>query len=352
LNRDTYKIDREGLRTLIGYMIREYRVIGPVMRGGSVSFERIGDPSALLLNYRGKALLPVKKFFLPPREVLFEYEILNGDVKIKDRLSASPPEKTILFGVRACDIAGLEIMKKTFSRHFEDPYVLSRLENTIVIGVMCDAALPTCFCYQADTGPLPRGGFDMFLVPLDDYYLVDVGSRKGMEIVLGNKDLFSRASPGDIALRDSKVRELIEAMKKSNTPRLSTLYDTLIKSYESDLWSDYAENCLSCGKCNFACPTCYCFDVHDEVDLSLKRGARVREWDSCHFLSFTRVASGEIFRKDRSSRIKQRIYHKLVYSVNDIGIISCVGCGRCIEVCPTSIDLREVMRRIMGVRAL
>ena len=351
MGMEIYRIGREALRTLINRLIEEYRVIAPVVHGDRVLFEHLRDLSALHLNYRGKALLPVKKFFLPQREVLFEYEILDGDVVIRDMLSVSPPEKTILLGIRACDIASLEIMRKTFNKHFRDPYVLSRLENTIVIGIMCDEALPTCFCYQAGSGPLPRGNFDMFLVPLSDYYLVEVGSEDGRKIVLRNKDLFLRASLDDIILRDSKVRELIEAMKKSNTPQLSTLYDALVESYEHYVWDNYAEKCLSCGKCNFVCPTCYCFDVHDEADLSLKRGMRIREWDSCHFLSFTRVASGEVFRRDRSSRIKQRVYHKLVYSVNDIGTISCVGCGRCIEVCPASIDLREAMREVVGVRA-
>ncbi len=348
LNNELYRISGDGVYVLVDRMVREYVVFGPVMRNGDISFEQIQESSILLLDYKGRALLPVKKFFLPPREVLFEYEIIDGDIVIRDRLSASPQRKKLLFGVRACDIAGLEIMRKTFDRNFRDPYVLSRMESMVVIGVMCSEVLPTCFCYQADSGPLPKGGFDMFLVPLGDHYLVEVGSKEGRKIVLDNKDLFSQASPGDVALRDSTVEKLIEKMRNINIPHLSTLYNRFIESYESSLWDVYAERCLSCGKCNFVCPTCYCFDIHDETDLGLKRGARIREWDSCHFLSFTRVASGEIFRRDRSSRVKQRIYHKFVYSINDIGSISCVGCGRCVEVCPASIDPREIIREIIG----
>jgi len=352
LVRNFYKISEENLYILLDRLGKEYKIVGPVKRDDAIFFEYVNDASELVLRYNGRSLLPIKKFFLPPREILFEYEIIDNDVVIRDKLEELQKSRTVIFGARACDITSLEILKKTFSKDFEDPYVLTRTRTTIIIGVMCEDVSPTCFCYQAGSGPVPKESFDIFLYRLGDHYLVQVGSEKGEEIVSSNADLFSKASPEDISKKDIMAEKLIEKMKKLDIPELQSLYSTLTSIYEATLWDEYAKKCLSCGKCNFACPTCYCFDIHDEVDLGLRYGARIREWDSCHFLSFTRVASGEVFRKDRSSRIKQRIYHKLVYSVNDIGITSCVGCGRCIEVCPASIDLREIIKRVMEERGI
>ena len=44
--------------------------------------------------------------------------------------------------------------------------------------------------------------------------------------------------------------------------------------WNSLLWDVLGERCLACGTCNLVCPTCYCFDVRDEVALSLDEGER------------------------------------------------------------------------------
>jgi hypothetical protein len=79
------------------------------------------------------------------------------------------------------------------------------------------------------------------------------------------------------------------------------------------------------------CPTCYCFDVNDEVGLGSRAGTRVRSWDSCLFKSHALVAGGENFRHGRASRIKFRFYHKQRGFVADTegraagvaGVLSC-----------------------------
>ena len=344
-----YRISRDDLFRIIDEFINEYEVIAPIKKNDSIAFERVNSSREITISYPGRTLLPVKKFFLPPREVLFEYEIGEGGIVIHDSLERVMEEKRVIIGAKPCDISSLAILSRTFRKHFNDPYINARLSNTIIIGITCEEVADTCFCYQAGSGPLPSSNYDLLLTRLpNNQYLVEVGSEKGLGIINNNKELFREAREEDIRYREEKMRELINAMTHQNLPRLSMVYNDLVNSYDSAMWREYAEKCLSCGKCNFVCPTCYCFDVHDETDFELRRGKRVRTWDACHFLSFTRVASGEVFRKDRSSRIKQRIYHKLVYSINDIGIITCVGCGRCIDVCPAGIDIREVILKSWG----
>jgi sulfhydrogenase subunit beta (sulfur reductase) len=118
--------------------------------------------------------------------------------------------------------------------------------------------------------------------------------------------------------------------------------------YESVAWNELADRCLSCGACSFVCPTCYCFDVRDDVDLGTRSGRRTRIWDSCLFTSHAAVAGGENFRKSRSSRVKFRFYHKQRGFVAEYGRPSCVGCGRCSVACPAGIDIVTVIRTIRG----
>ena len=44
-------------------------------------------------------------------------------------------------------------------------------------------------------------------------------------------------------------------------------------------------------------------------------------------------------------RFRQRFMHKLVYfPANNDGMYSCVGCGRCVEKCPSSLNIVKVIK--------
>jgi NAD(P)H-flavin reductase len=85
------------------------------------------------------------------------------------------------------------------------------------------------------------------------------------------------------------------------------------------------------------CPTCFCFDVKDEVALNLKEGERLRFWDGCMLVDFAKVATGENFRHDRASRFRHRIFRKGKYVIERYGRVGCVGCGRCAIACLAGI---------------
>ncbi len=339
-------ISKQNLIHLLEKLSKKFVIFGPKKQNGNIIIDKINDLSHLVLEYEGRSLIPPKKFFLPPTEVLFEYEIEKDNIKIWDKLVELKKQKRILIGIKPCDISSLNILDKVFIREFHDPYVTTRRQNTIIVGITCETIVDTCFCVFTDSGPLVREGFDLLLTRIDESYLVEVGSEKGGQLISKFDELFQPAPQEFIRAREEKMESLIEKISSLVLPNFSEMYDIMVKNFHHEIWKELSNQCLSCGKCNFVCPTCYCFDVYDDVDLLLKHGKRIRRWDSCHFLSFTRVASGEVFRKERETRIKQRIYHKLVYSVNDIGVISCVGCGRCINVCPAGIDIREIVREL------
>ena len=50
-------------------------------------------------------------------------------------------------------------------------------------------------------------------------------------------------------------------------------------------------------------------------------------------------------RNSQMQRFRQRFMHKLVYyPVNNNGMFSCVGCGRCVEKCPSSLNIVKVIK--------
>ena len=67
------------------------------------------------------------------------------------------------------------------------------------------------------------------------------------------------------------------------------------------------------------------------------------------FSDFTLMAHGTN-RPTQTERFRQRFMHKLVYfPSNNEGLYSCVGCGRCLEKCPQSIHIVNVIKAL-GVK--
>ena len=73
-------------------------------------------------------------------------------------------------------------------------------------------------------------------------------------------------------------------------------------SFKSKLWEELSRTCFSCGTCNLVCPTCYCFDVADDLNLDAVSGNRTRTWDGCMLPHFALVAGGHNFRPAPASR--------------------------------------------------
>lgn len=64
------------------------------------------------------------------------------------------------------------------------------------------------------------------------------------------------------------------------------------------------------------------------------------------FPAFSRMAGGVNPRLAKKDRFMQRFYHKFDYFVERYGRFLCVGCGRCINVCPVNIDVTKVLSEI------
>jgi sulfhydrogenase subunit beta (sulfur reductase) len=191
-------------------------------------------------------------------------------------------------------------------------------------------------------------GFDLFLSDIGDDYLVLVGTSRGDDIAVLSGCLLAQPTAADFAEykhRSSRRRAAYRARLE-----LGDLPEILEMEYQSPVWKEMGDRCLSCGSCSMVCPTCYCFDVSDEIELGSRAGRRVRSWDSCLLRTHALVAGGENFRGPRASRIKFRYYHKQRGFVAEYGRSSCVGCGRCAVVCPAKIDIVSVIETIRGER--
>jgi NAD-dependent dihydropyrimidine dehydrogenase PreA subunit len=328
-----FVIPKEYLREFIQKLLHSHEIIAPVKRDEIHIFERIKNFEEIDLNFIN-TIFPPKKYFLPHLENIFDYK---GN---RTRVSYDETPR-IIFGIRPCDVNCLSRYDKVFlNEEFLDPYYFKRKENTLILSLNCSQAGENCFCTSLGTDKLNQGMFDLLFTEEEgENYLVEVGSKKGAKLINKNKKLFSPT--------DEKPKIKLTCKKKITEENLNKLNDP--KNFNSKVWEEYAEKCLSCCSCTITCPTCTCFGLRDIINLDLESGSRKREWQSCQLKVFTKVAGEYVFREERHKRLKHRIYHQLNYFKKKYGKNGknlCVGCGRCIENCPTNIDMTEILQKL------
>jgi sulfhydrogenase subunit beta (sulfur reductase) len=276
----------------------------------------------------------LKRFFLPPREDLIRFNLSDStSVPVIDTAAV------LLFGVHPYDIKGINQLDQLMESGSMDVNYRARRDAAVVIGLEPQRIAPTAFWSSMGAARVDHG-FDLYWTRISPAaFTVAVGSPKGEELLsLRGKIKLQRAT---LAEREAARRERNRVLRLAGKRGLNHPWEetpkVLAKSWDSLLWKDRARDCLSCGSCVMVCPTCYCFDVQEEVDDLLKGGTRYRIWDGCMLEGFAAVAGGHNFRGAPWERYRHRYFRKGKYIYDKIGELGCVGCGRCVTACTTNI---------------
>ncbi len=325
-----HTLSKEAFEEFIDNLIADnsLNVVGVKSKGEKFAFGPLESANQLRLDY-DVTLLPPKKYFFPQRETLVTFEVDSG-FQAKDPKES---KSNVLVGVHPYDIMALLHMDEVFRETKSDPYYLERRNSSVIIGVNIQKMSEHCFAPSMGCATVDYG-YDLMLTNLGEKYAVDVGSHKGADLLNKYAKNVKKAFARDIQAVGKKKMEIINMSQQKFNFSSELIPEMLGKFYEKDnFWKDHSDECLSCGSCVLVCPTCYCFDVKDNPDLSLNKGERIRTWDGCLLEDFAKVASGENFRNTKSTRYRHRYFKKGKYLFERFGFVSCVGCGRCSSNC-------------------
>ena len=321
---------------------QSHEVIGPVREGDQTVFMPIGSSGDLFMEYGSTMLPPGKLYLYPPKEDIFRFS-LGKELGVEERL----PEKRdrVLVALHPCDVNAIFYLDKTFLGAFRDPAYEERRSTTLLICLNCSGAGQNCFCASLGTGPFfgAKEGCDLVITDLGENYLAEIRSERMQRIF--SAELLRAAGPEDRRIRKERESAAIGSFKKkidtSNIDRL------LMENTEHPVWQRVADElCLSCTNCVMVCPTCFCYDVVDEVAMDMKSARRYRAWDACQDAYFAEVHGGN-YRARRAARLRQFVTHKFDQTWQ-YGVMATVGCGRCITWCPTNIDFTGIVKEIQA----
>jgi sulfhydrogenase subunit beta (sulfur reductase) len=330
-------IPKEKIHEMVKKVLKEYEVVAPTDNEGVILFKTITNPSEMIMEF-SNVKVPVKAVLFPQTETLFTF----SREKSADIEAPENHGKTLVMGVRPCDAQSLSMLDNVFAGEYNDPYVTKR-ENTVIVGLSCLTPGITCFCTSVGGNPFSGEYTDILLTDIGDNYYVEVKSEKGENIVR-SMDLFTPAAEKDVKKKNELQEKSLAAIKRHMYTDKIEVLDEL---FDSPFWKDTAQKCLGCAACTYVCPTCHCFDMQDETTFT--KGARIRVWDSCMYPEYTVHASGYNPRPERMNRVRNRVYHKYNYFPKTCSVFACVGCGRCIEVCPVNIDIIDVINKTREV---
>jgi len=324
--KQSFVIGNGDLRALFDGLAETMDVIGVVARNGKYVYDKVKRFEDLRLDY-DTTVHPPTRFLFPARERMLAVSF-DGTPSAEATIEAKPQ---VLLGVHPYDIHAIELLDEVFMATHADPNYITRRQNTLIIGVDCLRPSPNAFAPSMGTAQADTG-FDLLLTDLGTGYMTRVGSQRGADLLAEHTDA---REPNDNEIASQKA--LLELAAQKVEVRLNVARERLPKlledHYDDSYWEEKSEACLSCGSCVMVCPTCFCFDVKDEVALNLKTGERIRTWDGCMLTDFAVVAGGENFRHDKASRYRHRIFRKGKYVLERYGMVGCVGCGRCATAC-------------------
>ena len=334
-----FKINESNLTALFREIAKTQELYLPVSIAGQTNFGVWTEDASVDLKTL-KTVKSAKDIFFPQSETLYTCKTEGKNIEIKPEQLKD--QKFVAFGMKACDIRGIEVLDKVFLAEPVDTFYKARRDHGTIVALACTEPEESCFC-KAFGIDAAEPVADVRLTKVGSDYVWESLTEKGEKLTESIKAVLEDgADEKALAAEKENIRKIIDKLPYSDLSLENFGGDKLDENFNSELWEKLYKPCLACGTCTFVCPTCQCYDIKD---YKTSNGVqRYRCWDSCMYSDFTMMAHGNN-RTSQMQRYRQRFMHKLVYfPANNDGMYSCVGCGRCVEKCPQGLNIVKVIK--------
>ena len=333
------KIAIEKLPVLLGLIAEKSPLYLPVDTKTGAEFRKYESgmtPSDALLTTRS-----AKDTFFPQSETLMNFKVDGKKIEVID--TRVECEDFVVWGVRACDARAFKVLDNVFLSEPIDTFYKNRRDHALIVSLACDRPAETCFCKTFGVDPADPD-CDIAAYKADGFLYLDAKTEKGEKLLASLENATESADEKAVDDAKAKINERLSKLPLANLKADAFGSGKTPKFFDAPEWVELSESCLGCGSCTFHCPTCQCYDIKD---LDTGHGViRHRCWDSCMYSEFTKMSAGQP-RLTQKERFRQRFMHKLCYYPERYdGLYSCVGCGRCLKVCPIGMNIVKVMKKL------
>ncbi len=321
------------LKLFVQFLLKKtYKIYSPVKEKDWVVIRQITDSRKFsLINER--PLYSFKNFLLPDKTTLFSS--INNQNENNGYQKLKPMQ--VLFGITVFDLRAIALLCQVFEK---DPYFQNTISQTIFIG---QSPMPEKNNFYEKYGEniLEHFKFDIFIE--------NRGDQKDFRIFTGSKH--GQRMLNDFGYNDFEHIEYAGAVPEEGLSDFHKILREKTKlSYGGKIWKNLGKKCLGCDKCSIVCPTCFCFKIFDENNIFNNSIKRIRQQDSCFNSEFSEISGGTKFLKTIEDRIYNWYSHKFVRIPDEYNLPGCVGCGRCADVCPAGINIKDEILKIIDFK--
>jgi sulfhydrogenase subunit beta (sulfur reductase) len=322
-------LSHDALTEWLDQLADKATLVAPHTVDGIVFYRPVANSDEITFDYT-RPKMSAKEAVFPATEPIVTIEKHGQEVNLSE---PTLEKEQVVFGLRPCDAHGFSVLDGVFlEKEPKDWSYARRREVTTLIGLACPQMWEGCFCTSMGGAPDDPSHLDVLLTQVDGGYAVQAVTDNGEALVASLELEETEGEPPSPTLHE----EAVPVLARENWPA----------HFGDRYWELLAERCISCRLCAYACPTCRCFDVRDQV-VQRRAGYgqydRLRCWDSCTGANYRLAAGGHRPRAVKGQRLRNRFFCKFYYMFEDYAVTGCVGCGRCIEVCPVNIDIVEML---------
>lgn len=333
-----YRIKKEGINALCVAIAAQNDLFLPVNTAGKTNFSVWSEAVEADLCTL-KTVKSPKDVFFPQSETLYTCGKTDGKLTVTREEPRNKP--FVVFGMRACDVRAVAVLDKVFLSDPVDSYYAARREMGVIVSLACSRPETSCFCgaFGIDCAA-PEGDIATWFA--GEYLYWQPQTEKGENLTAQISSLLESCDAAPVEAEKTAIRDICARLPLKNLDLSKWGAEAAQRNFDSPLWEDLYKSCLACGTCTFVCPTCQCYDIKDyDTGSGIQR---YRCWDSCMYSDFTMMAHGNN-RNSQMQRFRQRFMHKLAYfPANNDGMFSCVGCGRCVDKCPSRLNIVKVIK--------
>ncbi|MFP4021070.1 MAG: anaerobic sulfite reductase subunit AsrA [Halanaerobium sp.] len=332
-----YNLSKKAFNQLLNTLNQEYQIYAPVRKkkkgtfsaSDLITYDLVKSLEEIELDSKSK--YSAKEIVFPIRETLFNF------VEGEQLIASETDDKYIIF-LRPCDRNAFKRLDKIFLENGpeEDLYYKRLREKVKFFVIECTEGFDSCFCVSMDSNTVDSEDYAAFLRFEEEGISCKVNDQE-LKTAFSDKAAEVNFEPHFIQKNKVEVK-LPDREKLTN------------EVFEHELWTEYSERCVACGRCNTSCPTCSCFTVKDVLyDENENNGERFRRWAGCHIDGFTEMAGGHNFREEYGDRMRYKTMHKIYDFAERFDFDMCVGCGRCDDVCPEYISFSKCINKLSTI---
>ena len=138
-----YKIAKEHLSELFQKIAESQELYLPVKNAGQTNFSAWTEDAEVDLETL-KTVKSPKDAFFPQSENL--YTVKQEGKKLRVEPEALKSQNFVVFGMKACDLKGVEVLDRVFLSEPIDTFYAARRDHGTIVALACHEPEESCFC--------------------------------------------------------------------------------------------------------------------------------------------------------------------------------------------------------------